>query len=309
MKNLVISVLLTLISFSAFAAKPKHLVLAEQTSNLLMIVDAGSDKTVWTWDMDKAGIPEQHKRWFRITTDVKPVYNGKVLLALMNGAVALIRISDHKLLWYGDATGTSGHSVEMLPDGNIVVACSTTSDDRGNKLKLYKVDFSHPYGNKAVSEYPAYSGHFAVWDRKREELLANDGDNLMAYSYAVVDGIPSLSLKYSLAIPDSDPHDFFPVFGEDKIWLTTWHYIYQYDPNTRSFELMSDRENIKSISSGPRGWPIITLKPIAKTWWNSKIVDFNGKPVYQGPEDIKVYKARWMLDNTFSYPRKHLINE
>lgn len=292
----------------SLTAKDKHIVLAEQTGHRLMIVDAESCKTVWEWDIDKAGIPEEHKYWFKSCAEVKPVYNGTVLMACMNGAVALIRISDHKLLWYGDAYGTSDHSLEMLPDGNIVAACSTTHDDRGNKLKLYKVDFDKPYACKSSSEYPAYSGHFAVWDRKRELLYANDADTLKAYRYAVVDDVPTLSLEYSVTIPDTDPHDFFPAYGEDKIWLTTWHYIYKFDPKTREFELVSDRENIKSITSGPRGWPTITLKPIPKTWWHHQVVDFNGVPVYLSPEPINVYKARWMLDNTFSYPKNHKLD-
>ena len=39
-------------------------------------------------------------------------------------------------------------------------------------------------------------------------------------------------------------------------------------------------------------------------WWNSKVVDTAGRTVFE-KSGMQIYKARWFLDNPYSYPAKH----
>ena len=99
----------------------------------------------------------------------------------------------------------------------------------------------------------------------------------------------------------------FPVHGERALWLSTAKSVFKFDVTTRKFTKMSGGtglSNIKSVSSGPKEYPIMILRPTT-SWWSYNIIDTFGNPIYVGPSNLKFYKARWLLDNTFSYPAEH----
>ena len=62
--------------------------------------------------------------------------------------------------------------------------------------------------------------------------------------------------------------------------------------------------NIKSVSSGPEGFATVLMIPKEGEWWNSKVVDTAGRTVFE-KSGMQIYKARWFLDNPYSYPAKH----
>lgn len=62
--------------------------------------------------------------------------------------------------------------------------------------------------------------------------------------------------------------------------------------------------NIKSVSSGPEGFATVLMIPKEGEWWNSKVVDTAGLTVFE-KSGMQIYKARWFLDNPYSYPAKH----
>ena len=103
----------------------RSIVLAEQATKSIVIIDADTYQKVWSWDAAKSGVPTERQIWFSNPSEVKPVYNGKyILMTASGGAVALIRIADSKLMYYAQA-GSNPHSAELLPDGNIVAVSST----------------------------------------------------------------------------------------------------------------------------------------------------------------------------------------
>ena len=72
---------------------------------------------------------------------------------------------------------------------------------------------------------------------------------------------------------------------------------------------MADGLNrLKSVSSGPAGYPTIVQHPADEEGWiSNQLVTLDGVPVYTGPEELQIYKGRWLLDNTFSYPENHRL--
>lgn len=297
---------------SAYVAKwpdTRRIVLAEQARHYVAIVDANSQRIEWTWDLAKSGLPEEHRSWFTYPTEVKPVYNCEGLLVVTNDGVGLIRRADHRMIWYTASGGGFPHSAELLPDGNIAVVYSSSDTSESDKLKIFRVDYTNFPATEAAAEYPLKSGHNAVWDRKNEVLWATTYTTINGYAYGLKDGTPALTLRESILLPDGsvDPHDLFPVYGERKLWLTTSDRLYKFDPDRKRFETVAIAENLmglKSVSSGPAGYPTIVLRP-TESWWSNELVDTDGAPVYTGPEYLRIYKGRWLVDNTFSYPENH----
>lgn len=287
-----------LLLFSSVPAeKNKRLiVLAEQAKDRFAIVDVDQQKIVWEWSADSSSfVPKQHKKWFSTPDDAKPVYNGKYLLTTASGGVvALIRIADKKPVFYAYAGGNP-HSAELLPDGNIVCASST-----GNYLTLFKADTTVDADNVQKWQMPIAFGHNVVWDNKRQLLWSAAMDHILSYRYNNNCDTPSLALQDSIAIPGTGAHDLFPDFGKDQLWLTNTTNVYRFDVATKKV-ISTDlpQENIKSVSSGPAGYPTIIMRPKEK-WWTDEVLDARQHSVFR-QQGLKIYKARWMLQNAFSY--------
>ncbi len=290
--------------------KPERwFVAAEQSKQRIIVVNTRTDEIEWEWDASKSGIPAEHRKWFELPDEVKPIYNGNYFLVVgTRGGVGIVRKADHKMMFYAQPKG-SPHSAELLPDGNIVVACSTDGTADGDKLKLYKVDTANSPASAPAAVYSLPFGHNAVWDRGNEVLWATADNVLNSYTYAYSNGRPALELKETIPLPvgQSSAHDLFPVYGENKLWLSTGSAVYKFDVSSKSFEKFPGRtntSNIKSVSSGPGDYPVMMLRP-TESWWSPTVIDSNGNAIYVGPATFRIYKARWLLDNTFSYPEQH----
>ena len=80
-------------SQSPFTLPDKAIVLAEQASKSVVILDASTYRTVWSWNPEKAGVPSNCQTWFHNPSEVKPVFNNQyILMTASGGAVALIRM-------------------------------------------------------------------------------------------------------------------------------------------------------------------------------------------------------------------------
>ncbi|TZF81482.1 hypothetical protein FW774_18145 [Pedobacter sp. BS3] len=273
----------------------KCVILSEQSQNRIAIVDLPSKTMIWEWSAAmNTTIPAAHIQWLSSPTEAKPVYNNKYIL-LTGEAVALVRIADKKLMFYA-YVGGNVHSAELLPDGNIVAASSA-----GNKLTLVKVDTLHYPDNVYTKTYPINDGHNVVWDKKRQVLWAGSALDLQAYTYNFDCAAPGLTFSYSLTLPEG-LHDLFPVYGEDALWLSGGSKVYQYKFDTKQFEVIPIAQSsvgVKSVSSGPAGFPTIIIRSKI-SWWTDEILSMNGESLYM-QNNLRIYKARWLLENIFSY--------
>jgi len=278
------------------------MVLAEQSQHRIAIADVKKQQIIWEWQPGQSNVKPEHVKWFSNPSDVKVVYDGKYILTCASGGgVALIRIADKKTVFYAYAGGNT-HSIELLPDGNIVSASSTN-----NHLTLFKVDTLHFPEGVYQQQVPIAFGHNVVWDHKRQRLWSAAMKELIAFRYNFNCAQPGLIKDTVIQLPGTEAHDLFPVYGQDALWLTNTTHIYRYEITTG--QLVEDptrfQAHIKSVSSGPRKFPVIIMQP-KTSWWSDAVLDTNGNTVFM-QEGLKIYKARWVLPNRFSYPAKDKI--
>ena len=278
----------------------RPMIICEQLEDRVIIVDSLSQKILWEWKAATSGLPVQHINWFKHIDEAKPVYHKKYILttASAGGGVAIIRIADKKVMFY--ACGSNTHSAEILPDGNLVVACSTGDTETSSSLLIYKVDTLNSPASAYKSKVEVYSAHNAVWDNKNQVLMATADTKMNYYKYNFDSNNPKLVLQQSVDLPGTGAHDLFPVYGENALWLTNSSAVYKYDIETKvAAEASFSMPNIKSISSGPAGYGILLIKP-KTSYWTDEIINSKGERAFYGIY-YKMYKARWFIDNPFSY--------
>lgn len=274
----------------------RPLIVTEQSQGHIVIVDQPTGKIAWEWKPAEDGLDPSQVKLFTEPDEAKPVLDKScVLVTASSGGAALVRIEDKKVLFVVNAGG-SPHSAEILPDGSIVVACSNS-----NRLQIYKCQ-DGVYDTKPTSSAVVAAAHNAVWDKKRECLWTASEGRVYKYSYDKTQ--TTLTQEYGYDVPDdmSMIHDLIPVYGKDELYLTTGKNVFSFNPETGkvvSVEL-AYKKNVKSISTGPEGWPQILTRPTSSSYWTSEVVDFNGNCLFSYFK-YKIYKVRWYVDQPFSY--------
>jgi len=228
--------------------------------------------------------------------EAKPVKQSSQLLIAggSGGGVALVRISDKKVLFHGYG-GESPHSAELLPDGNIVVASS-----QDHRLRLFhEVPHSAKYIDLALP-----SAHGVVWDFKRNQLWALGLDTLYAVKYLATEP-PSLSIAERYALPSHEGHDLFPRMNGKTLFVTTQKSAYDFYPETgafRSLEPFSRLGDVKNIAELSDNGDVAIVQGVFQ-WWSDTVMLFTpeqNKRMY----GARFYKARWNAINTFSYGKE-----
>lgn len=292
------------------AATPREIVICDQKNARVIMVDVANGNAItWEWKANAsyAMIRSGAQGWFSNLSEAKLVYNGKhMLVTASGGGVALINVSSKKAIWY-DYAGGNTHSAELLPNGNVVTASST-----GGYLLIFTVDTyindNSQQGGKVVFE----DVHNVVWDHQRQVLYAAGKDKLKVFSYNNSCYSPALTLNKTYTMPQGNAHDLFPVYGSTTdLWLTNSGHIYKFNVTTGSFTLVKTRSAVKSVTSGPSGYPAIMAVANGaggETWRTDRILDIDGNVVYSN-SSLGLYKARWKLVNTFSYPAGDSFHE
>ncbi|SEW40696.1 DUF6528 family protein [Chitinophaga arvensicola] len=274
----------------------KCIVIAEQSQHRIVIADLSSGAVIWEWKPEHSNVQPAHVKWFSNPSDAKMVYNNEyVLMNASGGGVALIRVADRKAVFYAYAGGNT-HSAELLPDGNIVSASST-----GNYLMLFKTDTIRYPDSVYTKKVPIDFGHNVVWDKEQQLLWSAARNHMHAFRYNFNCETPDLLPDTVFALPGTEAHDLFPVYGENNLWLTNTTHVYKFDVATRQLkEAAVLQADIKSISSAGAGLPTILIRP-KESWWTDEVLDATGRRLFI-QKGWKIYKARWVIPNTFSYP-------
>jgi hypothetical protein len=280
----------------ALSSCHRCIVIAEQSQHRIVIADLNPGSIIWEWKPEESNVQPAHVKWFSNPSDAKMVYNNEyVLMNASGGGVALIRVADKKAVFYAYAGGNT-HSAELLPDGNIVSASST-----GNYLMLFKTDTLHYPDGVYTKKVPIDFGHNVVWDAKQQLLWSAARHHMHAFRYNFNCNAPDLVPDTVFALPGTEAHDLFPVYGENNLWLTNTTHVYKFDVATRQLrEADVLQADIKSVSSAGAGLPTILIRP-KESWWTDEVLDAKGKSLFL-QKGWKIYKARWVIPNTFSYP-------
>lgn len=273
----------------------------EQYGRRVLLMDENVDwnqpsAILWEWPTKHCEqIAPEHRMWFANVTDAKRVMNGThVIVSASGGGVALVRMEDKHVVFYALADGNT-HSIELLPDGNLVSASST-----GSYLRVFCTDtaVSHPPLDVKYSDVPLDDAHGVAWDFQKQRLWAIGGTDLVRYQYNGDRANPQLTEDAKFELPDAGGHDLFPVPGTRKLFLTAGN-SWTFDTENESFEPIPSIGGPKSISQREPGGPIIVMEA-TEVWW-SDTIRFVGEDRKMTLNKAKFYKARWWVPNTFSY--------
>ncbi|MCF0233528.1 MAG: hypothetical protein HUK22_00960 [Thermoguttaceae bacterium] len=286
-------------------APTKNVIAAEQRDAKIVVFKSGADwnspdAVVWEWSAaDSPEIAPENRGWFSNLSECKTVRGETcVLVVASGGGVALIRIADKKLLFYGFAGGNT-HSAAILPDGNIVAASST-----GAYLSLFVApelaeDESVAGPTPVAAKVEFFDAHGLVWDSKRETLWAFGGKDLAGYKYVGTKNAPALEEIFRVQPTGAafGGHDLAPVPGFDAL-TATGRGVAVFDPAERKIYDVSQMGRVKSLSVDPQGTPL--MQRAVEEWWSETIfyADEANSPV--GTFDgAKFYKARWFQSDDF----------
>lgn len=271
----------------------KLLIVTEQKHQRILLIDVPTKKIAWSWNAAEDGVPLNRAGWFDLPDEAKRI-GDNILITASRGGVALIRVSDKKLLFYTN-TGGNPHSAEVLPDGNIVVASST-----GGNISVFKFNKQEPYVEAPAFKMKAKSAHNVVWDKKRECLWSAVWADLWKISYDSSKVSLTLEDAYAMDPVNTEAHDLSPVYGQDALYVTTNQKSYIFDVEKKTFEPMGAfiEGTIKSVSEGPNGYPTIITRPTTSSYWTTEVVDFNRNRIYFNPSYM-IYKARWYVEQPF----------
>lgn len=278
-----------------------RVVLGDQASTEVLIFDAAADD----WNESEAilwrfqpllceEIPEHLRSHFGFISDVKPVLNmSHLLITASSGIVCLVRIDDSKPVFWAIG-GNNPHTAELLPDGNIV---SLSTGD--NIIRLFNV------ADNTYKDYDYEYPHGAVYDRKRGCLWTNGWFGVTRWEYTDGELIRKETYNPMGEGEGFAGHDLFPAYGADKL-LVTGRGFTVFDPETGSFTPMDtsmpELPKIKGISQNGEGQTMVTFS--VEGWWTDTVslyVPGESVTAFRTSKSRKIYKARWMLPNPFSY--------
>jgi len=222
---------------------------------------------VWEWDPEEdktckgnpgRGIDSAKLRY-------SEYYDRYVIIACSSGGWAgVIDYEKKEVLWEYNV-GNGPHSIEMIPNGDVVVACSS---DPG---ALAYVPLSAGI-TKPVSSIPSLYCHGVSWDPENEWLWVLEDNGVYAATIMNM-GTKDGKIARVGGVGDvfdggiTGGHAFSPVYGEPgKYWASSASHLWQFDTAeeelTRSYDragTLTTKSNIKGIASFPDGTVVQTV--------------------------------------------------
>lgn len=218
------------------------------------------DAIVWKWDpkecpniqhpdrVGAAGLKVRHSEYW--DTDV-------ILLAESNGWVGVVDYETKEML-FEQQLNRGPHCIELMPNGDLVVASSGNGDE--SIAGLYYFPLST--GTEEKSDFTPFKGaHGVCYDPENECLWALGDDEIRCY--AVLNyGKADAKLKWVqgegdslVELKDIGGHNLAPVYGQPgKYWVTSIKGMYLFDSSTGKLsKTYKDRKdlshaNIKGIA-------------------------------------------------------------
>ncbi len=125
-------------------------------------------------------------------------------------------------------------------------------------------------------------------------------NHLISFQYNFNCEAPGLVKTDSISLPGTEAHDVYPAYGQNALWITNTTSVFQYNLTTKKLnEPVFSTKNIKSVSSAPGQTPVALVVPVEK-WWSDRVLSSDKKIIFQ-QAGLKIYKARWLVLNNFSY--------
>lgn len=220
---------------------------------------------VWEWDSDDDPNCTVYKPGYGLDSAklrYSDYYKKYVMVACSsNGWVGIIDYENASLIWeYQLPSGP--HSVELLPNGDLVVAVSTNSGDGLYYFPL-SADVTDP-----VHSIPSPGAHGVCWDPQKECLWVLE--NLNVYKVTIQNmGKKSGKLirekGSDVPVPKGGGHAFTPVYGSPgKYYLGAGIKMFLFDSDagtlTEDFpraSVLQPKKGIKGLSAFADGTVVI----------------------------------------------------
>ena len=210
------------------------------------ILDEGE---IWSFDFgSRLGAVNPSGVKFRRAT----VFGDVIVTCASGGYAGIIRYPSKEVVWETASAGRNPHSVELLPNGDLVCAAST-----GNSLRLYHTSALLDGDSKRADTnetYSFYGAHGVLWDPAKEILWALGEKELKAYALKKT-GI-SVELTEcpteGAPLPASHPsgHDLSPDFSSiHHLYLTTNTGILRFHKDSKTFSRQF--QNAEILDVGP----------------------------------------------------------
>ncbi|MGX9919417.1 DUF6528 family protein [Streptomyces sp. NPDC002248] len=306
-----------------YAASPPGLLVCDQLARQVLLLDSTradwnpvSDPAVVSWrfapDTDARYADLKPAESFTHLSEAKPVVlDGRehVLVSASCGFAALVEYPSGDRRWAARVTDggkpddLNPHSLEILPSGNIAVACSASGE-----VRLYAASQSPT--STDFTTVPLPGAHGVQWHAASGLLWALGDTELVAFRPTGAPGQERLTrekgtrIRVDLAGTPSG-HDLYAVSGQpDLMWVSTGSSVFQYSLSADAFQTFSGASScaaqpggVKSISNV--GLSVAMTAPdgnLDKSWWTKSVRVEGGDPLTHtltGSGYGGVYKARW----------------
>ena len=211
---------------------------------------------IWQWS------PTTAQGWGNITTaslagalsEAKVRWSAQyntnvVLFCSSRGYAGMIEYPSGKCLWKTEV-GQSPHSIELLPNGDIVVASSGGGTWENGRLYYYDLkDGAYTYNG----EYELNGAHGLSWDPDNQLLWALGFPKLVAYTLGTdSDGKGTLKLAEGKGcnVPNGTGHDLVVDYrNSDILWLTDSKGVYQFSKSQN--KLLTEYPHSATLKSVP----------------------------------------------------------
>ena len=254
---------------TSFDPQNPHLLLATDIQNSAVAVinlDAedpmNPDSYYWYWTADPAlGWRGVHRllsdarlRWSELHQSYV------VLMTFTSGRVGIAEYPSGKCLWEATNVGSSPHAMEMLPNGDLVVACSGGDRWKTEGCLVY-LDTTDGKSYTATCKEMFPSAHGVLWDPEYNVLWADSYGDLVAFDIVTGDsGEPVLSKrtdKLGSILVSGNGHDLMPDYADPNlIWITCDKSVVKYDKtadkvlNTYTYSsMLYGKYRVKGIAS------------------------------------------------------------
>ncbi|MBQ5743119.1 MAG: hypothetical protein IIV79_02870 [Clostridia bacterium] len=164
----------------------------------------------------------------------------------------------------------NAHSAEMLPNGDLIVACSGYAERGWNYQNgglRYLKRTEHGYEMTDTLSLPF--AHAAHWDPSENCLWSIGFEGIVAVNLDTENGKMTKNAAKSLKKNDFTGHDIAPAFGMDGFFYVSDHStVYLFDSATKTLKNMADysRSGVKGIAHFEDG----TL--VTSTWSNAVVI-------------------------------------
>ena len=256
--------------------KTNLVIACDQAKNRVVVYDMDAynrknieDATVWEFIPEANGTHNVSGVKYRSDT----VFGNVVIMCASGGYAAIVKYPEKEVVWSVANSGYNPHSIEILPNGDVVVASS-----QGNTLRLYYTS-ALLNDNKAVIsslDYTLNDAHGVLWDPEYNCLWALGGDRIVCYK--ISEGRLHADTSRTVQLPSGGGHSLSADYADKKkLWISVASGVLRFDKEEMNFEdnyehrSLLSRTNIKGFGNNLNGhfvfcYPSKTNTAVSESW-------------------------------------------